>query len=411
MKYVIIGAGAAGISAAGKISELDKRAEVTVISADEAVYSRCMLHHVISGRRTAETISFVDKDFFDKRGITWLKGKRVTGADFQKRQLTLSDGTSVGYNRLLIAAGSKASVPPVKGVAGAGNVFTLRDLQDVERISAAAEKAKKAVVLGGGLVGLDAASALLEKGLDVSVVEMADRVLPLQLDSQAALGYEEAFKKAGAGIYTGVSVTEGVRDTAGAVSALKLSDGTVLPCDMVVAAAGVRPNVEFLEAGTIDFDREITVDDRMRTSVPYVYAAGDVTGLSAIWPSAVKQGVVAACNMTGNDKRYEDYFTAKNSISLLGLDTVSVGLPSAPDDSYTTEVYLKDGVYKKIIFKDGVVCGVILQKDIARSGFWTQVIKNKEKLELPDGNPFKVTYADFYNIDSRGSFRFGAAAL
>lgn len=405
MKYVIIGAGAAGVSAADKIAELDGKAEIIVVSADETVYSRCMLHHVIAGKRSAESISFIEKDFFESRGITWLRGKKVTGYDFKNQKIRLEDGTSVAYDRLLVAAGSKAAVPPVKGLAGADNVFTLRNINDVEKIGARAEPAKKAVVLGAGLVGLDVASALLEKGLDVSIVEMADRVLPLQLDHRAAMAYQDAFKKAGAQIYTGVSVTEGF-GYGGMVRSLELSNGTVLPCDLVVAAAGVRPNLEYLEPRAIDADRGIKVNDRMETSVPNVYAAGDITGLSGIWPSAVKQGIVAACNMAGLEKRYDDYFTAKNSINLLGLETVSVGLPEAPDNTYTTIVYLKNDVYKKLVTKDGVVYGVILQKDIARSGFWTQLVKDKEKIDITGGNPFNITYADFFKIDSRGNYQY-----
>lgn len=406
MRYVIIGAGAAGISAAGKIRELDREGTITVISADEAVYSRCMLHHVISEKRPVDSIGFVAKDFFEKNAITWLKGRSVTGVDFPGKQVVLDVGEALSYDKLLIAAGSKASVPPVKGLVEAKNVFTLRDLGDALAIKNAAQGARNAVVLGAGLVGLDAASALMARGLQVTVVEQAARVLPLQLDRQAAQSYQEAFENAGATVRTGVSVTEGIPGADGKIQALTLADGTLLPCELVVAAAGVRPNLSFIQPGTLAADRGITVDDRMQTSVPDVFAAGDVTGLSAIWPNAVKEGVAAAYNMVGQDKQYDDYFTSKNSISLLGLDTVSIGLTEAPDDSYTTETSRHNGVYKKMIFKDGVVSGVILQKEISRSGFWTQVIKNKLRLDLPTDNPFKVSYADFYTIDNRASFSY-----
>lgn len=406
MKYVIIGAGAAGISAAEKIIELDSRGEVILISTDEVVYSRCMLHHVISGGRTVESISFIDKDFFGVHPIQWIKGRTVKGINFNDRKITLDDGASVAYDKLLIAAGSKASIPPVKGFTGAANVFTLRDIEDVERINKAVAVSKNAVVLGAGLVGLDAAMALLERGLQVTIVEMANRMLPLQLDARASQNYQEAFEKAGAAVFTWVSATEGVKDANDMVHSLVLSDGTVLPCDMVVAAAGVRPNLEFIKANDLEIDRGIKVNSCMQTSVPHVFAAGDITGLSAIWPSAVKQGIIAAYNMTGHDKQYTDYFTAKNSISLLGLETVSVGLPEAPDSSYSVDIFLKDGVYKKLIYKDNVVYGVILQKDIARSGFWTHVIKEKEKIDMSGKNKFNLSYADFFQIDSAGNYKY-----
>lgn len=406
MKYVIIGAGAAGISAAKTLLELDKSGDVVIISADKNVYSRCMLHYVIAGKRDLDSISFIEKDFFSRSGISWIKEKKVVNILSLSQEVILEDGSKIPYDKLLIAAGSKAGVPPIKGLEDAGNVFKLRDISDVEDIIKAASLVRKAIVLGAGLIGLDVASALMSIGLQVTIVEMADRVLPIQLDYRSAYNYQKIIESMGAKVLTSVSVLEAVKGVNGNVESVKLNNGNTVECDMIVTAVGVRPNTEFIHATTLEINRGIQVDDRMQTSVSDIYAAGDITGISGIWPSATKQGMVAAYNMVGKEEYFTDYFTAKNAINLFDLGTVSIGIPIAPDDSYVEETYEKDGVYKKIIHKDGVVYGIILQKDVSRSGFWTKVIKDKLKIDTSVKNVFNTNYADFFCINEKGSYDF-----
>ncbi|TCL75223.1 pyridine nucleotide-disulfide oxidoreductase [Hydrogenispora ethanolica] len=410
MKYVIIGASAAGINAAQTIRKLDSQNEILLISKDDRVYSRCMLHHVIAGKRSLDGISFVSPDFFTQNALQWIKGTGVRDIRFAERRITLEDDQSVAYDRLLIASGASASLPPIKGLAGAPNVFTLRDISDVQRIGAAAQAGKTALVIGAGLVGMDAAAGLLEKGLHVVIVEQADRLLPLQLDRTAASNYQTLFEQAGAEVYTGVTITEALPSgNGGPVQSVRLNDGTVIPCDLVIAATGVRPNTGFIKDAVLTMNDGITVDEQMQTSLPDVYAAGDVTGRSAIWPLAVKQGIVAGSNMAGTSKKLTDGFTAKNSINLLGLETVSLGLVHAPDPSYEQATLNHHGVYKKIIYKDGVVHGVILQKEISRCGFWTQVIKEKLPIEPWPADIFDLNYAAFYQIAPNGRYQYARA--
>jgi nitrite reductase (NADH) large subunit len=403
MRYVIIGAGAAGISAAKVLLEREKGSDIILISTDETVYSRCMLHHVLADKRNLDSISFIDKDFFKKNPVTWMKGKKVKGISFDSKEVILEE-SRISYDKLLIAAGSKASIPPIKGLSGAANVFSLRDIADVNDIKKATATARKAIVLGAGLIGLDVALALIELGLQVTIVEMAEKVLSLQLDQRSAYQYQKAIEQTGAVIMTSVSVTEALKDEKNCVKAVKLSNDTELECDLLVTAIGVKPNTDFLKADELDMDRGIKVDDTMKTSVPDVYAAGDITGLSGIWPNAVKQGMVAAYNMTGKEEHYTDYFTAKNAINLFGVETVSIGLPVAPDDSYKVDIYDKDGIYKKFIYKDGIVYGAILQKDVSRSGFWTKVIKDKVRIDTSIKSIINISYADYFEEDENGNF-------
>lgn len=403
MRYVIIGTGAAGISAAKVLGEMDKKNEIIMVSPDETVYSRCMLHYVIAGKRDIKSISFIEEDFFEKNNITWIKGKKVTEISPRNQEVILEDVSRIPYDKLLIAAGSKASMPPIKGLSDSTNVFHLRDLTDAEAILNTALTAGKALVLGAGLIGLDAASALISRDIKVTIVEMADRVLSLQLDNQAAYQYQKEIEKLGGTVYTGVSVMEAIKDENGKVKAVKLSNGLEEDCDMVVSAVGVRANTDFILSDAFETNRGIQVNARMETSVHDIYAAGDVTGLSGIWPSAVKQGIVAALNMLGIEEYYSDYFTAKNAINLFGLGTVSIGVPLPPDDSFAVDIYNKDGVYKKFIHKDGIVYGAILQKDLSRSGFWTKIIK--EKIKIDTSKSFlNVSYADYFQEDEKGNF-------
>ena len=408
MKYVVIGASAAGISAAETIRKLDSRNEVIVVSADEKIYSRCMLHHVIAGKRSTDSISFIHKDFFEKNAIQWIKGVKVTDILFDRQKTILQDGQNIPYDRLLIATGSKAFLPPIKGLGNARNVFKLRDISDVNEILEGAKNAKSALIIGAGLVGLDAASGLMERGLQISIVEMSDRVLPLQLDYQAANNYQKLFEQSGAKVYTGVSVSEAVTDMDGQIRSVRLNNGMEIECNIIVAAAGVKPNIDFIKGNTLKIDRGIAVNDRMQTTIQHVFAAGDVTGQSAIWPNAVKQGIVAAYNMTGMEKHIHDFFTAKNTINLLGLETVSLGFVNAPDSTYSVDTLNKNGIYKKIIYKDGIVYGIILQKDIARCGFWTHVIKEKLKIDSSQKNLFNLSYADFFDIDKDGNYKYAS---
>lgn len=408
MKYVVIGASAAGISAAETLRKLDSRNEVIVVSADERIYSRCMLHHVIAGKRSTDSISFIHKDFFEKNAIQWIKGVKVTGILFDRQEIILQDGKSIPYDRLLIATGSKAFLPPIKGLDNARNVFRLRDISDVNEILEGAKNAKSALIIGAGLVGLDAAYGLMERGLQVSIVEMADRVLPLQLDYQAANNYQKLFEQSGAKVYTGVSVSEAVTDMNGQIRSVRLNNGMEIECNIIIAAAGVKPNIDFIKENTLKIDRGIAVNDRMQTTIQHVFAAGDITGQSAIWPNAVKQGIVAAYNMTGMEKHIHDFFTAKNTINLLGLETVSLGFVNAPDSTYSVDTLNKNGIYKKIIYKDGIVYGIILQKDIARCGFWTHVIKEKLKIDSSQKNFFNLSYADFFDIGKDGNYKYAS---
>lgn len=407
--YVIIGAGAAGIAAAERMRVLNPDASILMLSADEHSHSRCMLHKYLSKERDEQGLSFVEDGFFEKNNIMWGKGQTVKGIEPENHRVLLAQGYQP-YEKLLIATGSVFGIPPIPNFRTAENVFGFRDLSDAQKMDKAIEDlhAKHVFIVGSGLVGLDVAYALLERGVKVTVAEMAERVLPLQTDEVSAKAYQDLFEKAGAAFKLGIGASDSVVNEKNQITAVKLSNGEEIPCDFVVCAAGVRPNIAFLEGSGIDTDRGIVVDSYMRTSKADIYAAGDVTALSGIWPNAMDQGRIAASNMCGQEQEYTDRFCIKNTINFFGLTMLSVGDVAPKDDTY--QVYTRESrnMYQKVIMKDNVVTGVQLQGDISHSGFWQYLIKNKVDVsdKIKNKSVFKLSYGDFYHLDDQGEFAY-----
>ena len=314
MMHVIIGVGAAGITAAKTIRSQQPDASITMISTDEHVHSRCMLHRYLSHERQEDTLSFVEPDFFETNKIEWIKGVSVKTVDVKNQQVLLDNDTSCHYDKLLITTGANSFIPPVGQFREANNVFGLRHLSDAQAIRPLADQAEQILIVGSGLVGMDAAYAFLEQGKEVTVVEMADRILPIQLNETAGTAYRKLFEEHGCRFLLGKKASETHMNSNGSIDYVLLDDGTRVDCDLVIVAAGVRPAVECVLDTPIKVDRFIKVSDTMETSFKDIYAAGDVTGLSGIWPNAMKQGQVAALNMCGIETVYDDRYAMKNTM-------------------------------------------------------------------------------------------------
>ncbi|MPW25858.1 NAD(P)/FAD-dependent oxidoreductase [Alkalibaculum sp. M08DMB] len=406
MKYLVLGASAAGINCAKTIRSLDKEGEITVVSKDDKVYSRCMLHHVVSGSRTIENLNFVSEDFFEKLDIHWMKGKNAKKLHIEDKKVVLDDESILSYDKLLIATGASSFIPPIKNLREGNQVVGFRDAEDVEMILQEYSHVKDIVVLGGGLVGIDVVSGLMAKKVNISLVEFADRILPLQLDKRSATTYEDLFKDNGVHIHTGVKAEEVLLDESNNVKGLKISSGEVIPCEMIIVATGVRPNLSFISENTVNIDKGIVVDEYCATNIADVFAAGDVCGTHPIWPLAVKQGITAGHNMVGKEKKLEDHFGFRNSLNFMDLQTVSIGIIEPVDDTYEEHIE-EDGIeYKKIIVKDGIIQGAILQGDISYCGVITTLIKNKVDISKVNKNVFDINYADFFSVAEDGSYEY-----
>ena len=405
MRYVIAGAGPAGISAAKTLRQLDRDGEIVLVSKDDQVHSRCMLHKYLGGERDAEGISFIPPGFFKQNNITWYPGRAMVRLDCAERRILLDDGTFLPYDRLLLATGAYYLLPPVPGLKEAENVYGFRDLSDALAIDKAVRPGARAVIIGSGLVGMDAAYALMERGISPVIVEMAGRILPLQLDAEAASEYQRLFEHHGCSFRLAARASRTRLDSRGNVSALVLEDGEELACDFIIAAAGVRPEIRFLEHCSVETGRAVTVDQYLSTSVPGVYGAGDVCGLSGIWPNAMKQGAVAAKNMYGIPTPYEDTYAMKNTMNFFGLPALCIGDINRLD-SHTLVITEEDSQnYRKALVEDGVLKSILMVGNISGSGIYQYLIKNQIKLPSADRSIFRLSFADFYGFDtSKGSY-------
>lgn len=407
MKYLVLGASAAGINGAKTLRKLDKNSTITIISIDDRVYSRCMLHLYIGKKRTLETLSFVGGDFFQENNIEWIKNAKVIKIQPENKRVVLEDGTFHEYDKLLIATGSSAAIPPIENLRDGKNVFTLRNLEDAIVIDKLAEESKKALIIGGGLIGINVAVELIERGLKVQIVEMGPNILPMQLDERSAQTYQEELSRRGASILTSSLVEKGILDSNGNIVEVVLTDGTKLETDMVVVAAGVRANADFIEGTNIKFDRGIMVDDRCETDEKDIYAAGDVCANKlGIWPLAVNEGITAAYNMVGMDRSIESSFGFKNSMNFYGIPTISIGNPNPKGEGYQINIYDDGKIYKKIVHKDGIVYGAIFQRDISYSGVFTRIIGDEIPIDSIDKDIFDIGYGDFFSIKPDGEFEF-----
>ena len=398
MRYVVIGSSAAGVNGAKELRKIDPSAEIILISKDRDIYSRCILHHYLGGRRTKEQLCFVETDFADRYRIEWKKGRACTGLDRRKKTVILDNGEEESYHKLLIATGSHTFFPPVENLKEAGNVIGFRTVDDIEEMKAKADQMEHIVVMGAGLVGMDCVSGFLELGKRPVAVEMGGWPLTKQLDERAADAYIRAMKERGVEQYYGTGIQKVLMDEKGNVSGVILSSGEELPCDYLVVTAGVRPNVEFLADTGIELSRfGLVYDETGKTNDDDIYGAGDVSGLRPIWPAAVKEGIVAAANMAGIHRKMTDFFASKSTMNFFGIPTMSLG-KNQPEEEDTVEISEGNGTYKKIIHRNGKIEGAILQGDLAYSGILQQLIAHRIDVSKVKKPVFDIDYSDFFHV-------------
>jgi NAD(P)H-nitrite reductase large subunit len=388
-RYLIMGNSAGGIGAAESIRQVDKKGALTIVSEEPyPAYSRPLISKYLTGERTLEEILFRPLDFYDQNNIIFLPDKKVTQLELNHQTAQLEDGEQITWEKLLFAVGGKPIFPRMKGSSKRG-VFTFTTLDDAKAVGRFLDSRKKAVVIGGGLIGISVTEALVKRGVDVIVVEMKERILNTILDQQASLMAEEILKQAGVEIVTGHTVVKvNGRDT---VEEVILDNGDTVPCDLVVVAIGVSPRSELALDAKLEINRGIVVDHHMATNHPDVYACGDVAEaydfvygenrLIPIWPNAYVGGRIAGFNMAGIPTKYSGG-TAMNSLNYFGIDIASAGMPTAPnDDGYETISKQEGNIYKKVILKDGLVMGMIVVGNIEKSGIIFGLMRDRVNVE------------------------------
>ncbi|MBI9086507.1 MAG: NAD(P)/FAD-dependent oxidoreductase [Desulfobacterales bacterium] len=388
-KYLIVGASAAGMAAAHTIRAHDPQGVVTLLSQEpDPPYFRPMIPFMVSGKKRAEEIAMDGCGPYTAQEITVKTNARVMSVDTKKKSVSLDDAQTFAYEKLLLATGSRPYIPSEIEGTNAPGVFALRTLADARNMAQRVTSTDHAVMLGGGLLNLKAAFALLERGIKVTLVVYSPEVLSQLMEPEDAFLLRKALDKAGLKIRTGASAT-GVNSGPSGVTGVALDDGTELPCQMVCIGKGVRPNVEFLDGSGVQVENGIVADATTGTSAPDTYTAGDVavtfdpvTGdrvMTALWTNAVEMGRCAGQNMAGVKTAYTGTFGILNATQVAEEPFVSMGVVHTKGKDLEIHTHRTEATYAKLVFGpagDRLV-GALFIGDITNAGIYRYVIRNK----------------------------------
>lgn len=387
MRYVIIGNGIAGNSAAFTIRALDNKAEITIISGERhPLYSACVLAHYVSGEIERKEIFLRDFPDYSREEIQLTLDSHAVSVDVERKKVYLQSGRFIDYDKLIISTGSRPVVPPIKGRDKIG-VFTFKSVRDADRICS--WDGMQAVVVGSGPVGIEITLALKKRGYRVWLVELLNRILPRSFDAEPSSMIKGILEKRA----IEVLIEERVIEISGEKSVTGIiTDKRMINCDTVVFAAGMKPDVDLVQ-GTLATGGlgGITVSEGLGTNVPDIYACGDcveaedwVTGnptLNLLWHNARWQGEMAGYNVAGIHRKYP------GSLNVTGLDlfeakAVSIGkIIGSSDDGYEVIERTRDGRYKRLILQDGVLKGVQAINWSENMGLSLAAILKKEKVK------------------------------
>lgn len=393
MRIVIIGNSVAMVGAVEAIRKYDTSSEIVVIS-DETyhVYSRPLISYYLGNLVSENKMIYREKDFYRKNKVETIFGIKVVSIDERKKEVYLENGDSISFDKLLIATGGKPIIPPVEGL-NKKNVHTFIKMDDAKKLKEAAKPGSKAVIVGGGLIGFKAAEGLHHLGVDVTIVELADRILSTILDTEGASLVSQSLQNDGIKIITGTTVDKIIGDEY--VKGVLLKNGQELEADNLIIAIGVVPNVDVVKNTSISINRGILVDNTMKTSVEDVCAAGDVAEgydmlvelnrVVPIWPNAYMQGEIAGYNMIGINKSFKGIFPM-NSIGYKNTNMITAGITNPQQEEFEiiSKIDHNRRSYKKFVVKENRLVGFILINDIDRAGLFTGFIKNET-----DITPFK----------------------
>lgn len=362
MKYLIIGAGAAGISAVKEIlKNRDENDQIIVITKEDyPFYYRPRLIEYLSGEVDEEDIIINDKEWFEKNDIDLKLSEKVTEVDFDNKKV-ISNKSTYSYDKLLLANGAHSFKPPIKGV-DKKNILTLRKLSDAQKITKKAQNAEKAIVVGGGLLGVESASNLKKSGLDVTVVERSEWCLNKQLDKKGGKLLINILKQEkGLNFVLDATTEEFVGDEK--IEAVLMGDGDKLKTDLVLLSTGVRSNIELFEDTNLKIKRAVDVNKYMETNLEDVYAAGDIAEYNGdfygIWLPSMKMGQTAGKNMSGEKQEFPGVVSS-HTLKVAGINVVSAGNLD-PDNELDHEIEEKQRGYKRVIRnKEGKVVGLII---------------------------------------------------
>ncbi|MBN1401072.1 MAG: NAD(P)/FAD-dependent oxidoreductase [Anaerolineae bacterium] len=411
MRVIIIGNSATAVGAVESIRQYDQCAEILIFSEEpHGIYSRPLLDHFLAGEVDQKRVLYRTADFYTKHNVQPILGTRVTAIDPEAHTIAAETVDRAEapklyrYDKLLIATGGAPIVPRVPGVDMPG-VYTFTRYDEVKRIhdDIAAGLVERAVVVGGGMIGLKATDALMKRGMRVTLLELAPRILSAAMDETGSRMLAELLTAAGVQVLTENTISEIGASDGARIAQVTLRDGQVIPCQMLVFGIGVRPNASLAEAAGLQVNRGIVVDEYMRasravqpgallgsisTSELDIYAAGDVAEAYdlvvdlnrtvAIWPNAYRQGAIAGAHMVGVE-RPDAGGVAMNAVEVCGVTGMSIGNGNVDGNGFDVLVDLDEHRrhYKRLVIQSNHLVGAILIGNVSRAGIYTGLIRNR----------------------------------
>ncbi|MGN0812884.1 MAG: NAD(P)/FAD-dependent oxidoreductase [Candidatus Coproplasma sp.] len=383
MKYLLIGNSTAAIACIEAIRSVDKEGEITVLSKEKQFcYGRPTISYCLANLTDREHMNYRPADFYEKNNVNLHLGVSAESIDAEKKLVKASDGKKYAYDKLLVSTGSRPFVPPADGLDKVKNIFTFMSYDDMEALDKAISPEKEVVVIGAGLIGLKCVEGIFERVKKVTVVDLAERVMPSVTEEESASMIQSFLEKKGVEFVLG--------DCAASYSenSVTLKSGKTLNFDVLVMAAGVRANTSLVADIGGKVNRGILVDTHQRTSIADIYAAGDCTEgydssinaarVLALMPNAYLQGKTAGLNMAGGDSEYKDAIPL-NAVGFFGLHMLSAGV-------YEGEVIKVKGEdsLKLLFVENNVLKGFILINDFLRAGIYTSLVRGKTPLSGVD---------------------------
>ena len=388
MSYIIIGNSTAAVGAMESIRKYDSDTPITVVSDEPYhTYSRPLISYYLGGRVTEENMVYRPLDFYQRNNVRTMLGIRAKSVDFNEKSVLLENGEKLEYTKLLLATGGKPFIPPMGGL-DKKNIFNFIRMDDVKAIEKVAVRGSKAVVIGASFSGLKAVEALVKRNVNVTVIDIMSRIMPRVLDEKAAAIAVKTLENYNIKILLNNTVDSILGENTAAGVLLK--DGTKIDCDFVILAIGVRCNTDLVKDSGIKINRGIVVDEKMQTSIPGVYAAGDVAeGYNfieekmmeiAIIPNAYYQGETAGANMAGGNKTFNEGFIM-NSMPLLDLPIISAGISEDRDGFEVISKFEPEkDTYKKFYISGNRLVGYLLINEVDRAGIYTDMIRNQSDI-------------------------------
>jgi NAD(P)H-nitrite reductase large subunit len=393
MNVLVLGAGGAGISAVQAIRSVNKNIDVNLVSNEDCMpYSLCGLPDFLSGQISMEILNRLDSDFFSKNNINIIFGKEATKVDFSKKFVHLKNNTKnksdekLKFDKLLIAIGSKPILPKISGL-NKKKVYTVSNLESCKSIIRGLKKAKKIAIIGGGFIGIECAQALRQRKKEIIVIEALNRILANMFDKELSNIVQEKLEKLGINFI----LNNQVNDILGKneVDGIKLKDRKI-DCDMVILAAGFKPNVDIVKNSKIKINHGIIINEFMESNIKDIFAAGDVAesfdyiygkpGLKATWSNAVEQGHVAGLNIAGNKCRYSG-FQSYNIVHINDKPFLSMGNVSNLPKNCTELVSRSIDSFRKVFIQNNKILGLEFYGDMTNSGHLFSLINKESDIE------------------------------